>query len=353
VFAEVKPVEIAQVEAARERIKDLSLITPLVGCDVAPPGKTLRLKLENLQPTGSFKIRPIANAVLSKNPSDLSAGLYTSSSGNSALGVAWMARRLGLKSTALVPANAPQAKLEKLRHLGTRIETLAEDVWWRAIETGALQHQAGLYIDAVRDPASLAGDATIGAEILTQWPEVEAVLVPFGGGGLACGIACAVRALNPKVKIIACELASAHPLRSALAAGRPTPTQHEPGFVSGVGFGTVLPEMWPLARALIDDVVTVSLEQVAAAIKLLAENNRIIAEGAGALPVAAALAARYSQSRVCAVVSGGNIDSDVFAAILQGSVGFQGGRRAVARAPRPHEKVAGGQQQQPRNPDDP
>jgi threonine dehydratase len=320
VFAEVQPVGIAQIDAARERIKDLSLITPLVGCDIAPRAKTLRLKLENLQPIGSFKLRPIANAVLSKNPADLSAGLYTSSSGNSALGVAWMARRLGLKATAVVPANAPLAKLEQLRRLGTRIETLANDAWWRAIETGVLQNQPGVYIDAVRDPASLAGDATIGVEILAQWPEVEAILVPFGGGGLACGIACAIRALRPDVKIIACELASAHPLSSAIGAGRPALTAHEPGFVSGIGFSQVLPEMWPLARSMIDAVVTVSLAQVAQAIKLLAENNRVVAEGAGAVSVAAALAAQYSQSRICAVVSGGNIDSDVFAAILQGRV---------------------------------
>jgi threonine dehydratase len=315
-FAEVKPVGLAEIHAARRRIKDLSLLTPLVGCDLAPQDKTLRLKLENLQPIGSFKTRPIGNAVLCKNRQELNAGLYTSSSGNSALGVAWMARLLGVPATAVVPTNAPQAKLEKLRRLGTRIETLAPEDWWRAIESGTLSAQAGVYIDAVRDPASLAGDATIGVEILEQWPEVEAILVPFGGGGLACGIGCALRALNSKVKVIACELASAHPLQSAFAAGRPTVTSHDAGFVSGIGFGQVLPEMWPLARSVIDEVVTVTLAQVAEAIKLLAENNRIVAEGAGAVSVAAALAGRYSPSKICAVISGGNIDSDVFAAIL-------------------------------------
>lgn len=317
-FAEVKPVDAAQIQAAQTRLRDLSLQTPLVGCDIAPAGKSLRLKLENLQPIGSFKTRPIANAVLSKNRADLSSGLYTTSSGNSALGVAWMARRLGVSATAVVPTNAPEAKLEKLRRLGTRIEKRSPEAWWRAIETGTLEDQAGVYVDAVRDPASLAGDATIGVEILSQWPEVEAILIPFGGGGLACGIGCAARALNSKVKIIACELATAHPLQSAFAAGRPTLTPHDAGFVSGIGFGQVLPEMWPLARAMIDEVVTVSLEQVAHAIKMLAENNRIVAEGAGAVSVAAALAGQYAASKVCAVISGGNIDSDVLAAILQG-----------------------------------
>ena len=294
------------------------MTTPLVGCDSAPPGKTIRLKLENLQPIGSFKIRPIANAVLSRSRTELNAGIYTTSSGNSALGLAWMARRLGIAATAVVPANAPQAKLEKLRRLGARIDVRANEVWWRAIEAGVIDDQQGVYIDAVRDPASLAGDATLGVEILEQWPDVEAILIPFGGGGLACGIACAVRVLRPAVKIVACELASAHPLQSAFAAGAPTATAHDAGFVSGVGYGSVLPEMWPLLRAMIDEVLTVSLAQVAQTIKLLAENNRVVAEGAGAISVAAALAAQYSHSRVCAVISGGNIDSGVFAEILSG-----------------------------------
>jgi threonine dehydratase len=315
---EVKAVGMAQIDAARGRIEGLSMITPLVGCDIAPPDKTLRLKLENLQPIGSFKIRPIANAVLTRKRADLNSGIYTTSSGNSALGVAWMARRLGIAATAVVPANAPQAKLEKLRRLGTRIDMRPNDVWWRAIERGTLDDQEGVYIDAVRDPASLAGDATIGVEILAQWPDVEAILVPFGGGGLACGIACAVRAIKPDVKIIACELASAHPLKSAFDAGAPTQTSHEAGFVSGVGFGTVLPEMWPLAKSMIDEVITVSLAQVARAMRLLAEHNRIVAEGAGAVSVAAALSAQYAETKVCAVISGGNIDGEVLAAILQG-----------------------------------
>jgi threonine dehydratase len=317
-FDEVKAVDMTQIDAARARIENLSLVTPLVGCELAPAGKSLRLKLECLQPIGSFKIRPLANAVLSKRRADLDAGIYTSSSGNSALGVAFMARRLGIAATAVVPDNAPQAKLEKLRRLGTRIEVLPSDVWWQAIQSGVLGDQTGVYIDAVRDPASLAGDATIGVEILAQWPDVEAIFIPFGGGGLACGIACAIRALQPAVKIIACELDSAHPLKSAFAAGAPVQTPHQAGFVSGVGFGSVLPEMWPLCRSMIDAVITVSLAQVAAAIKLLAENNRIVAEGAGAVSVAAALWGEYAHRKVCAVVSGGNIDLQILAAILEG-----------------------------------
>jgi threonine dehydratase len=314
----VKPVAMMQISAARGRLEGLSLVSPLVACDAAPAGKSVRLKLENLQPIGSFKIRPVGNAVLARAPADLTSGIYTTSTGNSALGVAWMARRLGIEGTAVVPTNAPEAKLEKLRRLGTRIEMRSIEEWWHAIRRGAVEGEKGVYIDAVRDPASLAGDATIGLEILAQAPDIEAILIPFGGGGLACGIACGVRAMQRDVKIIACELESAHPVQSAFKAGAPTETPHEPGFVSGVGFGTVLPEMWPLVKTMIDEVITVSLTEVAAAIKTMVEHNHIVAEGAGAVSVAAALSGRYAETRVCAVVSGGNLDSSLLATILAG-----------------------------------
>ncbi len=317
---EVQPVTMPEIEAARSRLDGLSVVSPLIACGAAPAGKAVSLKLENLQPVGSFKIRPIGNAVLARAPADLTAGIYTTSTGNSALGLAWMARRLGIAATAVVPANAPEAKLEKLRRLGTRIDVRSQAEWWRAIQAGTLDGQEGVYIDAVRDPASLAGDATIGLEILAQSPDIEAILIPFGGGGLACGIACAVRALKPAVKIIACELTSAHPLQAAFDAGHPTETPHETGFVSGVGVGSVLPEMWPLVSAMINGVITVSLAEVAAAIKTLVEHNRVVAEGAGAVSVAAALSGRYAETKVCAVVSGGNIDNSVLAAILAGHV---------------------------------
>ena len=322
----VKPIDLAAIDAARKRLAGLGLCAPLQALDAAPAGKTVRLKLENLQPIGSFKIRPIGNAVLSRPRAELERGLYTTSSGNSALGVAHMARRLGIAATAIVPDDAPPTKLARLRSLGARIDVRPAPQWWRAIESGTLEDQPGTYIDAVRDPAALAGDATIGVEILADWPEVEAILVPFGGGGLACGIACAARLLRPHVKVIACELASAQPLASSLAAGRPVEVAHDAGFVSGVGYGTVLPEMWPLLKSSIHEVVTVSLAETAAAIKILAERNHLIAEGAGALPVAAALSGRYAERSICAVVSGGNLDSAALAVILAGGVPAGSGR---------------------------
>jgi threonine dehydratase len=314
VLEAVGPVSLREINEARVRLADLSVPTPLIAWD--DPESRVRLKLENLQTAGCFKIRPIGNAVLARPAASLADGIYTTSSGNSALGVAHMGRRLGIRATAVVPENAPEAKLARLRQLGARIDMRPAAAWWRAIETGTLPDLEGVYIDAVRDPASLAGDATIGVEILEAWPEVEAILVPFGGGGLACGIACAVRALAPAVKIVACELESAQPLAAAFRAGKPVEVAHAPGFVSGVGYGTVLPEMWPLIQSCVDEVVTVPLAEVARAIRDLALGAHVVAEGAGALAVAAARGGRYPGRNVCAVISGGNLDAQLLAAIL-------------------------------------
>lgn len=310
----------AEVDAADARLADVGLVSPLVQSSISPADRRIHFKLENMQPVGCFKIRPIGNAVLSKPLSQLQHGVYTASSGNSAVALAWTARRIGVPATAIVPPNAPPSKLEKLRQFGARIQVVPQDEWWRVIAEGGHSAHGGRYIDAVRDPAALAGNATLGREILRDLPDVEAIFVPFGGGGLACGIACAVREHAPQVRIIACELESAQPAKAALAAGRPITVPADAYFVSGVGYHTVLPEMWPLASRLIDDVVTVSIAEVAGAIRLLAEQHHVIAEGAGAVPVAAALSGRYPFSRVCAVISGGNIDSHVLSEILSGRI---------------------------------
>ena len=187
-----------------------------------------------------------------------------------------------------------------------------------AVTSGDGPRFSSVYIDAVRDPAAFAGNGTLALEILEDLPDVDAIFVPFGGGGLACGIANAVRALRPSVKVIVCELDTAHPFKSAREAGKPVDSTCDPGFVTGVGFGAVLPEMWPVASRLIDDTMTVSLSEVARAIRLMAEANKVIAEGAGAIAVAAALSNRHRFGNVCAVVSGGNLDPALLAKILRG-----------------------------------
>lgn len=317
---DIQPVALAMVETARRRTAVLALYTPAIVMADPADRVRLHLKLENLQPVGSFKIRPIGNAVLSRSTPELADGIYTSSSGNSALGVAWMAKRLGIAATALVPDNAPEAKLAHLRALGTEVVKLPFAAWWRAIQDGGQPDQPGRYIDAVRDAAALAGDGVIGLEILEQVPDVEAIFVPFGGGGLACGIACAVKALRPEVRIVACELDSAQPLNAAFKAGRPVEVEFATRWISGVGVGSVLPEMWPLIRAMVDEVVTVSFDAVADAVRAMADRHHVIAEGAGGIAVAAALGGGHGYTRVAAVVSGGNIGAAALSTILQGGM---------------------------------
>lgn len=314
----IESVGIGEIENARARLADLAARTPVVRCAAAPADRCVHLKLENLQPAGSFKLRPIANAILTRPPGALSAGVHTFSSGNSALAMAWMTKRIGITATAVVPEGASQFKLDLLRALDARIVTQPFAQWWSAVTSGDHPRLDSVYIDAVRDPAAFAGNGTIALEIIEDLPEVDAIFVPFGGGGLACGIANAVRALRPAVKLVVCELETAHPFESARAAGGPVDSHCEPGFVTGVGFGSVLPEMWPVASRLIDDTLTVSLSEVASAIRLVAEGNKVIAEGAGAIAVAAALSNRHRFGNVCAVVSGGNLDPAHLAKILRG-----------------------------------
>lgn len=308
----------AEIESARTRLRGIVTRTPVVPCAAASADKRVHLKLENLQPAGSFKLRPVGNAILSRPPGALSAGVHTYSSGNSAVAMAWMAMRVGITATAVVPDGAPESKLALLRALDARIVAQPFAQWWSAVTSGHHPQFDSVYIDAVRDPAAFAGNGTIALEILEDLPDVDAIFVPFGGGGLACGIANAVRALRPAVKVIVCELETAHPFKSALAAGGPVDAPCDPGFVTGVGFGSVLAEMWPVASRLIDDTLTVSLSEVVAAIRLMAEKNKVIAEGAGAIAVAAALANRHRFKNVCAVVSGGNLDSALLVKILRG-----------------------------------
>jgi threonine dehydratase len=300
-----------------DRLRDFVVRTPVLRCAGATADKRVCLKLENLQPAGSFKLRPIANAILSKPPQTLRAGLHTYSSGNSALAMAWMAKRIGTAATAVVPEGAAESKLALIRAADAHIVSMPFTEWWNAVTTRHHPLFASVYIDAVRDPAALAGNGTIAQEILEDVPDVDAIFVPFGGGGLACGIANAVRALRPAVKVVVCELQTAHPFKSAREAGGPVDIPCDPGFVTGVGFGSVLPEMWPVANRLIDDTMTVSLSEVARAIRLLAVDNKVIAEGAGAIAVAAALSDRHRFKNVCAVVSGGNVDPELLARILR------------------------------------
>ncbi len=310
------PLEAIQTAAERLRLADAAVRTPLMRLPVDDERAEISLKLENLQPIGSFKLRGAGNALARAGREALAKGVYTASAGNMAQGVAWNARRLGLPCSVVVPDHAPATKLAAIERLGARVIKVPFERWWAVIVTGEYEGLDGLFIHPVNNADVMAGNGTIGLEILEDLPNVDAVAIPYGGGGLSCGIASALRALKPETRIYAVEVETAAPLAASLRAGEPVEVDYEPSFVDGIGGKSVLPEIWPLARELLDGSLVVSLDETRAAIRLLAERGRVIAEGAGAAPVAAALAGLAGGGKVVCVVSGGNIDSGVLADIL-------------------------------------
>jgi threonine dehydratase len=300
------------------------LRTPLVRLYVDAPAE-IWLKLECLQPIGSFKLRGATNAMkrlAEESPERLSRGVYTASAGNMAQGVAWGARSLGIPCTVVVPETAPATKLAAIERLGARIDKRPFDAWWRVISEHGDPTMSGTFIHPFADADVLAGNGTIALEILEDLPLAKAILVPYGGGGLACGIASGVRAAwpAPAPRVLACEVESASPFDAALRAGAPTAAGYTPSFVDGIGSKRVADEMWPLARTLLDGSIVVPVKAVADAVRLLVERARVVAEGAGAAAVAAALTGNVPNGAIVCIVSGGNIDVAKLATILRGDV---------------------------------
>lgn len=315
----LEPIELADIEAARTRIAGAAIRTPLVRLNVEETPAEIYLKLENLQPIGSFKIRGAANALALAGPGALHEGVYTASAGNMAQGVGWMARRLGVPFSVVVPDHAPATKLAAIERLGGTIVKVPFEDWWQVMITHEFEGLSGFFVHPVSDPAVIAGNATIGLELLQDLPDVDAVVVPYGGGGLSSGIASAMRALRPGIPVFAAEVASAAPLAAALDAGRPVEVDYTASFVDGIGSTSVLEEMWPLVNGLLAGSLVAELDEVRAAIRLLVDRNRIVAEGAGATGVATALAGAAGGGKVVCIVSGGNIDGTKLAAILSES----------------------------------
>jgi len=314
------PIALEEIQAAVGRISSAALRTPLVRLEVDDIPAEIWLKLENLQPIGSFKLRGATNAMALARPEDLQAGVYTASAGNMAQGVAWNARRLGIRCRVFVPDHAPKTKLEAIARLGGEAIPLPFAEWWQVIVDHGHADASGLFIHPVSDPAVIAGNGTIGLEILEDLPDVDAVVVPYGGGGLSCGIACALRALRPAAQVFAAEVETAIPFTSALENGAPTPIEYTPSFVDGIGANSVLAEIWPLAQEVLTGSIVVSLRQVADAIRTLVVRSRVVAEGAGACSVAAALTGRAGAGKIVCVISGGNIDPATLATILAGDL---------------------------------
>ena len=276
------------------------------------------LKLECLQPIGSFKIRGAANAIRSATAEAVAAGVVTTSAGNMAQGVAWMAREEGVPATIIAPDHAPQTKLDAITRLGGTVIKVPFDRWWQSMEEGSYPGVEGLFVHPVLDDAVMAGNGTIGLELAEEIEEIDTVLVPWGGGGLTTGIASALAAVSPRTRVLACEPETGAPLTASLAAGGPVAVDYTPSFVDGAGGKMLLPAMWERAEELVSGTVALSLDETAAAVRLLAERTRVIAEGAGALSVAAAVSGRAGAGRIVCIVSGGNIDSARVSAILEG-----------------------------------
>jgi len=308
--------DLAAIEAAAARIRGVAVRTPLIRLPVDDAPAEIWLKLETLQPIGAFKIRGAANAMAMASAEELARGVYTCSAGNMAQGVAWMARERGVPCTAIVPDHAPQAKIDAITRLGGAVIKVPFAEWWEVMISHRYAGMDGLFIHPVSDPRVMAGNGTIGLEILDDLPDVDTVIVPYGGGGLACGIATALRALRPSARVLASEVDTSAALSAALAAGAPTSITYTPTFVDGIGSTRVLDDMWPRAQALLHGSCVVSLDAIRDAIRLLVQRVRVVAEGAGASSVAAACTGLAGSGRVVCVVSGGNINAQVLAGML-------------------------------------
>jgi threonine dehydratase len=314
------PPTLEEVRKARQRLPAQALGSPLVRLNVEDAAADIWLKLENLQPIGSFKLRGAGNAMATVDRALLEKGVYTASAGNMAQGVAWNARRMGVPCTVVVPDHAPRTKVDAIHRLGAETIAVPFERWWQVLVERSYPGLDGLFVHPVSDPAVMAGNGTVALEIVEELPEVDAVVVPYGGGGLSCGIASALRELKPGVPVWAAEVATAAPLSASLEAGEPREVTYTPSFVDGIGSGSILAEMWPLARTLLAGSLVSGLADVAGAVRALAERNRVVAEGAGAASVAAALAGKAGGGTVVCVVSGGNIDTATLATLLRGEM---------------------------------
>ena len=311
------------VTVARANIHGVALRTPLLKLLVDLPDREIYLKLENLQPLGSFKIRPAVNALKTMDRGLLRSGVLTASAGNFGQGLAFAAREIGIHATVIVPDGSAANKGHALAALDAKVIRVPFDDWWTALTTRRFPGEAGTFVHPVAESAVIAGNATIGAEILEDLPDLDAVVVPFGGGGLTCGIGSVMRRLKPAVRMILAESEAAQPAAAALANGRPVRVPHRQGFVDGMGSTTVLEEMWPLVRQNADGAACASFDQITEAIRLLAARHHVIAEPAGVASVAAALAGHAGSGTIVCIISGGNIDASKLGAILDGKSPFR------------------------------
>jgi threonine dehydratase len=309
----VRPIELSQIRTARERIAKTIVRTPLIRLELGPEFPDIRLKLENLQPINAYKLRGAANAVAALSEADRKRGVWTISAGNAGQGVAYAARAAGVPCTVVVVETAPKSKLERMKALGASLIPVPYAIAWKALDERSFPGVDGTFIHPFDDDDFISGHGTMGLEILEDAPDVAAVIGSIGGGGLITGVASAIKALRPEIKIFGVEPETAAPAAISFEKGSPQKFSNwKSSFVDGAGGQSMFPRMWERMKPVVDGYLVVTLEDTKNAMRLLAEKARIIAEGAGALPVAAALGGKAGEGPIVAIISGGNIDLKKF-----------------------------------------
>lgn len=318
----IRPIELTEIREARKRIAGTAVRTPLVKLELGSGFPDIRLKLENLQPINAYKLRGAANAVALLSDADRKRGVWTISAGNAGQGVAFAARKAGVPCTVVVIETAPASKLERMKALGATLVPVPYTVAWKALEDRSYTGIEGTFIHPFDDHDFITGHATMGLEILEDAPDTAVVIGAIGGGGLITGVGSAVKALKPGIKVFGAEPETACPMSVSLASGSPQKfADWKATFVDGAGGQSVFPRMWQRMQPVIDGSIVVTLEETKRAMRMMAEKARVIAEGAGALPLAAALTGKAGQGPIVAIVSGGNIDLKKFAELIDSVVG--------------------------------
>jgi threonine dehydratase len=313
----VRPIELSEVRAARERIGRTIVRTPLVRLELGAQFPDIRLKLENLQPINAYKLRGAVNAVAMLPEAERARGVWTISAGNAGQGVAYAALQAGVPCSVVVIETAPESKIDRMRTLGANLIPVPYEVAWRALEDRSFPGVEGTFVHPFDDHNFIAGHGTMGLEILEDAPETAAVIASIGGGGLITGVGSALKALRPEIKIWGVEPETAAPVSLSFAAGFPQEFKDwKPSFVDGAGGRSVFPRMWERMKPVVDGSLVVSLEETRKAMRLMAEKARIISEGAGAMPLAAALTGKAGKGPIVCIVSGGNVDLKKFCELI-------------------------------------
>jgi threonine dehydratase len=313
----VRPIELAEIRAARKRIANTIVRTPLVRLHLGPEFPDIRLKLENLQPINAYKLRGAANAVALLSEGERTRGVWTISAGNAGQGVAYAARAAGVPCTVVVVETAPQSKLERMKALGAKLIPVPYEIAWKALDERSFPGADGTFIHPFDDGDFIAGHGTMGLEILEDAPDAAAVIASIGGGGLITGVGSAIKALKPQVKILGVEPETAAPAALSFEKGSPQVFPNwKASFVDGAGGQSMFPRMWERMKPVVDSCLVVTLAETKKAMRVMAEKARVISEGAGALPLAAALNRGASRGPIVAIVSGGNIDLNKFCELI-------------------------------------